>query len=160
MLQVPCPPPSASPPGLQLPSELLTPAFLCLSATDPLILHLSAYTVNCKSTYIPRYKDGERLRTMVLNPPNTFNRKDNVILPGPACLKYLQDAKHKSSGYGWPTTRLAACMSKSDSIPSVHWLMDSEGRKVTCTVSNFFFFFLLTEPAGSYINLKPLFFLQ
>ncbi|KAG0655267.1 hypothetical protein C6P46_001081 [Rhodotorula mucilaginosa] len=65
---------------------------LCLSATNPLILHLSAYNVNSRPADISRYKDGERFWTKVLNPPDTFNQKNNLIVPGPACLKYLQDA--------------------------------------------------------------------
>lgn len=69
---------------------------------------------------------------MVLKRPNSANEKNDTILPGPACLKYLLDPSHIRSGYGWPTERLAACMSKSGGIPSMHWVMDSEGRKVIC----------------------------
>lgn len=129
---MPCPLPSPLSLQSRASSTADTLFSLCLSATNPLILHLSAYNVNSRPADISRYKDGERFWTKVLNPPDTFNQKNNLIVPGPACLKYLQDAKQKSSGYEWPTERLAACMSKSASIPSAHWLMDSQGRKITC----------------------------
>lgn len=68
---------------------------------------------------------------MVLNPPDSFD-KENLLLPGPLCLKYLWSPQHRSSGYRWPTDRLAACMSKPCHVPSMHWLVDTEGEKITC----------------------------
>jgi hypothetical protein len=42
-----------------------------LSATNPLILHLSAYNVNSRPADISRYKDGERFWTTVMHPEDT-----------------------------------------------------------------------------------------
>lgn len=75
---------------------------------------------------------------MVLNPPDSFDNEKNLILPGPLCLKYLWSLQHRSSGYRWPTDCLAACMSDPGRVPSMHWLVDTKGEKITCESSRIF----------------------